>query len=95
MIITIYDYDSAKKEITLPDKEISQIVVTVLSGDETGFVEFTDGTRIEFDASDERIANYYDGTYIVKGENIKKWIDFKPSDERTTSYERQDEFDGR
>ena len=93
MIITIYDYRDDTKEITLPDKKIVEIFVSVLSGDETGYVKFVDGTKIKFDASDCRIASYYDGNYTVEGENIKKWIDFKPSGNRTVSYERQDVFD--
>ena len=92
MIITVYDYANNTKEITLPDKEIAEILVKVLSGDETGFVKFIDGTTIRFDASDNRITDYYDGDYTLKGKNIKKWIDFKTSGNRTVSYERQNVF---
>lgn len=93
MIIKIYDYQNDAKEITLPNKKIAEISVTILSGDETGFVKFIDGTKIKFDASDARIASYYDGAYTLEGENIQKWIDFKPSGNRTISYERQGVFD--
>lgn len=93
MIIKIYDYRNDTKEITLPDKEIAEIFVNILSGDETGFVKFMDGTKIKFDASDARFTDYYDGMYTLEGENIKKWIDFKPSGNRTVSYERQGAFD--
>lgn len=93
MIITIYDYANTAKEIELPDKDVLEIAVTVLSGDETGYVKFTDGTEIEFDASDCRLMSYYDGAYTVEGENIQKWIDFKPSGNRfTVSYERREKF---
>lgn len=92
MNIKIYDYQNDTKEITLPDKEIAKIFVTILSGDETGFVEFVDGTKIEFDSSDARIVDYYDGMYILEGENIEKWINFEPSGNRTVSYERRDIF---
>jgi hypothetical protein len=93
MIITIYDYANATKEITLPDKDIAEITVIVLSGDETGCIEFTDGTEIKFDASDCRLTDYYDGIYTVEGEDIQKWIDFEPSGNRAVSYERQSIFD--
>lgn len=93
MIITIYDYRNDVKEVTLPDKEIVKIYISILSGDETGYIRFIDGKKIRFDASDSRIASYYDGGYTVEGEDIKKWIDFKPSDNRTASYERRDIFD--
>ena len=88
MIIAIYDYRDRVKAITLPDKEISEIFVTVLSGDETGYIRFVDGTKLRFDAADDRFESYYDGDYIVEGEDIKRWIDFKPSGNRTVSYER-------
>ena len=94
MIIAVYDYDSAKKEITLPDKEIVEIFVSVKSGDETGYVKFADGERIWFDASDCRLTGYDDGSYFLEGENIQKWIDFTPSGNRTASYERQEIFCG-
>lgn len=93
MIIKIYDYKNDTKEITLPDKEIAEISITILSGDETGFVKFVDGTKIRFDASDDRLTDYYDGMYTLEGEDIKKWIDFKSSGDRTVSYERQGVFD--
>lgn len=93
MVITIYDYRNATKKINLPDKDISEITVIIISGDETGYVKFTDGTKIEFDASDCRWIDYHDGVYIVEGKDIQKWIDFKPSGNRTASYERRDIFD--
>lgn len=94
MIITIYDYKNAKKEITIPDKEIAEIFVIVVSGDETGYVKFADGEQISFDASDTRVEDYYDGCYCVKDENIQEWINFTPSGNRAFSYERQDYFGG-
>lgn len=93
MIIAIYDFQNDTKEITLPDKEIVEIFISILSGDETGFVKFVDGTKIKFDASDSRFTDFYDGMYTVEGENIKRWIDFKPSGNRTASYERRYIFD--
>ena len=92
MIIAVYDYDNVKTEITLPDKEIVEIYVHVLSGDETGCVKFADGERVWFDASDCRMHSYDDGAYFVEGENIQKWIDFIPSEQGTVSYNRMREF---
>lgn len=88
----IYDYAGNEVNIDLPDKEISEIFVEVISGDETGIVTFTDGTTVHFDASDCRMMNFYDGDYCVTGANIQKWLDFKPSSKRTASYERQEMF---
>jgi hypothetical protein len=91
MIIKVYDYGDGAKEITLPDKEISLICITILSGDETGFVRFSDGETIWFDAiagRGMRLHTFYDGQYIVDGEDIQKWIDFKPTGRIPTALER-------
>ena len=95
MIIKIYDYSNKATELVIPDdKEITQIYVTVLSGDETGFFVFKDGSSLSFDASNSRIMTFFDGDYIVEGENIKRWIDFNPEDDGLTwSYSRQSMID--
>ena len=93
MTITIYDYADKPLELELPDKKIKYISVTVLSGDETGTVYFEDGSRVNFDASDCRIQGFYDGSYIVNGENIEKWINFNNWDGYTKSYCRQEMFE--
>lgn len=93
MTIKIYDYANNVKVIDLPDKRISAISVSILSGDETGTIIFADGEIVKFDASDGRMMNYYDGSYLLTDENIEKWINFTPSDGRTVSYERQEVFD--
>lgn len=90
----IYDFDNKAVDIKLPEKQIASINVSVVSGDETGNVVFKDGETISFDASDCRLMDFYDGSYSVTGENIQKWLDFKPSGKRTASYERQDLFSG-
>lgn len=87
MKITIYEFDNERKIITVPDKEIKEIWVNVQSGDETGTITFQDGEEIEFDASDYRFISYDDGSYVVTGDNIQKWIDFVPL-HKTFSYER-------
>ncbi len=92
MTITIYDYNDKKTEVVLPDKEILRIIVTIFSGDETGIVEFEDRSMVRFDASNTRFQHYYDGEYVVEGDNIAKWINFVPSDEYAVSYQRQDMF---
>ncbi len=95
MIMKIYDYDNKITEIELPDdKQIDAIFVSIVSGDETGFVYFTDGSSIKFEASDSRLFGYDDGGYIVKGDNIQRWLDWEPNgDDHTYSYSRQRVFD--
>ncbi len=94
MKMIIFDYNNEQVEVELPDKPIKSINVIVLSGYETGNVIFEGGTEIQFDASCFRFQSYYDGLYVVTGENIQKWLNFKPTGKKVTaSYERQDLFD--
>ena len=86
--MTIYDYDDTPVEIELPDKDISIIRVTVLSGDETEVVLFEDGSALGFDASDCRFHDFYDGCYAVYGPMIEKWMQFTPPEGDTVSYAR-------
>jgi hypothetical protein len=92
MTLRIYDWRNRPKDIRLPDKEISEIFVVVLSGDETGTVTFTDGTTLGFDACNCRTVGFNDGYYSVRGKLISPWMNFKPSDGRTYSYQRRNEF---
>ena len=93
--MTIYDYDDKQVQVEIPDKEIVEIFVHVISGDETGWIEFVDGTRIHFDASNCRMIGYDDGCYCVKGKDIEKWLNFEPNKEDLFcfSYDRQGIFD--
>lgn len=94
MKIKIYDYDDKAKEIEIPDdKQIESINVRIYSGDETGFINFTDDTSIIFDASNNRCMSFDDGCYIVEGDDIEAWLKWKPcGDKLTYSYARQDAF---
>lgn len=93
MKMRIYDYANREHFIDLPDKEIKSIFVLVLSGDETGEVEFVDGTSVDFDASNARLMDFNDGYYFVKGEDIQKWLNWKASEDSiTAAYDRQRAF---
>ena len=101
MIFRYYDYDNQVNEIEIPDdKEIEILFVQVLTGDETGFILFTDGSKQDFDImTSVRYTSYDDGDYIVKGDNIKKWLNWEPTYDgsepyaRAYSYARRDAFD--
>lgn len=87
--MTVYDYNDVPQIIKLPDKEITMVHVCVLSGDETGYVQFSDNTIMEFDASTCRMLSFYDGRYTVAGDdNLAKWFDWEPEG-MMLSYERQ------
>lgn len=87
--MVVFDYDDTPRTIELPDKDIALVHVTILSGDETGYVQFDDKTIMEFDASDCRMQNFYDGSYTITGEeDLEKWFDWEPEGEML-SYKRK------
>lgn len=95
----IYDYDNQEtvchvKEHNLSD--VKEIFVWIISGDETGNLTMQDGTIYDFDASNGRIIDFNDGSYIVEGkENIEKWFNFQPTEKEshlTFSYVRQEKW---
>ena len=87
MTIRIYDFNDNAVKIEIPDKPIKRIDVIVLSGDETGTIRFEDGTRFDFDASDDRDTDYYDGSYVVEGDDIRRWLTFRSTLGRTAAVE--------
>ena len=74
----IYDYANVAVEIEIKDKPIEKIFVEIKSGDEIVTIYYKDGTQDRFDSSNCRINNYDDGAYVVTGENIEKWLNYKP-----------------
>ena len=98
MRMKIYDYANRSVEVELPDKEIQVILVQVLTGDETGYVLFEDGSQLAFDASMARITDYDDGVYLVKKEHLAEWLGWKPEDIPwplyTCAYARRDWYEG-
>ena len=92
MKIRIYDYDDNAVKIETPDKPIKRIDVIILSGDGTGTIRFEDGTRFDFDASGKRCPNFLDGSYFVEGDDIRRWLEFRPPAGCTASYARQEMF---
>ena len=92
MTFKIYDYRNSAIEIDTGDESINLIIVTILSGDETGLIVFEDGTTQAFDASECRITSYFDDQYVVPGNQVEKWASIKPhvGEHETKSYKRAD-----
>lgn len=92
---TVYDYDNKPAVYYISDYKVSdikEIFVSIISGDETGFIMMWDGTIYDFDASKTRTMNFDDGGYsITDKEDIVKWIKFKTlkNSRETVSYVRQ------
>lgn len=74
---TIYDWDNNEKTVTIEDKPIEAIVVNVVSGDETAYIYYEDGTEKYIDSSNNRLESYLDETYLIKKNEVENWINFK------------------
>ena len=92
MKFKIYDYNNNAIEVDTGDEPINLITVTILSGDETGLIVFEDSTTQAFDASECRCINFFDGQYVVPGNQVEKWASIKPrvGEYETKSYKRAD-----
>lgn len=73
----IYDWDNNEKIVTIEDKPIEAIVVNVVSGDETAYIYYEDGTEEYIDSSTQRLTSYLDETYLIKKSEVENWINFK------------------
>lgn len=64
MTITILNYEDEKKEVEIGElKDIRSMKISVVTGDEILHVTYKDGTEKEFDSSDDRRKDFYDGDY--------------------------------
>lgn len=88
MKFNIYDYDNQPKEIDTGDKEINFIHVTVLSGDEVITIHYSDGTIEDYDSSENRLIDYFDGSYDISQEKLSEWLESANDTNGTISYNR-------
>ena len=87
MEVTILDYSSDKVVHEIGELEsISTIEMEIQSGDEVLIVHYKDGRVIAFDSCEDRILDFFDGSYIVYNEesgtnilNDEKWLNRKDS----------------
>lgn len=83
MKIKLLDYGHDEVIVDVGDIEtVKNMSITVLSGDEILTVSYKDGTEKEFDPSDDRFWDFYDGWYVVYDEdegvnllNDEKFVD--------------------
>lgn len=88
MIINIVDYKDERKQIEIGEiNQIDYIHVEVFTGDEIIEVYYKDGTEKEFDSSEFRLTDYFDGEYDVDQKDIEKWSDMDGS-----SYDRMEKM---
>lgn len=91
MKFNIYNYNNEPTEIDIGNKEIEYITVEVISGDEWIHIHYEDGTKSHY-RSDTALIPLYDGGYIVRKEEIQKWIELEKVTYDTISYHRLEKF---
>jgi len=66
----LLDYSGAKKNIDINFKDVDFATIVVVSGDEILDVVFKNGESHSFDSSEDRIFDFFDGSYVLisKGE---------------------------
>lgn len=95
MKFKIYDFENEATEVDVGNKIIDHIIVIVLSGDEMVKVFYKDGTNEEFDSSECRNMDYFDGMYELRGTELFTWLTCEPDireDYETISYQRLKDF---
>ena len=61
-----YENTLVETDIDLDDlSQIQEIRITVITDDEICDILHTDGRRASYDSSDDRIQDFYDGSYIL------------------------------
>ena len=74
MKILIKDYSGSTKVVDLGESKIKTATLTVLSGDEVLTVDYDDGRRAEFDSSDDRMMDFFDGVDVYSGSDLEKFL---------------------
>lgn len=74
MKFKIFDYAGREVIVDAGDKEIRQIRVEEITGDEVIEIEYVDGSIEEFDSGICRLTDFRDGAYRVSGDDLKKWL---------------------
>ena len=87
----ILDYNGNKREVNevdLNDETIFNAWIKVLSGDEILYVIRKDGTREEYDSSNDRMWDFNDGEYdiVINGKLVMEPKEFDKFEHRTSSY---------
>ncbi len=66
--LEIMDYANNKIKTTIDLNrldEIQSIIITIISGDEICEVQYKNGKREEFDSSNDRLQDFFDGSYVL------------------------------
>lgn len=87
VIINLIDYNDCKHPVDIGDLDnIKIMAIHVVTGDEILYVLYKDDTEKVFDSSDDRMEDFYDGTYPIYA--FGHWlIDKDKFINRKTSYD--------
>lgn len=92
--LIIYDYLGREKVFEIPGEAIKKLDITMISGDEIVTVVYETGLELEFDSSNTRIENLDIDCYSVTGDDIQRWMAWKPANgDPHPAYSRKVEFD--
>lgn len=92
MKFNIYNFENEPTEVELKCRAISKIYVNVITGDEIITVLFSNGSIKKFSSSNARIVDDVNGSYILKGKQIREWMDYEPKGKGAISFERMIAF---
>lgn len=70
-IVMIRDWSGRRKKVKITNLEqVQEIWCEVISGDEVLTVDYLNGDRVIFDASKDRILDFFDTRYRIPLENL-------------------------
>lgn len=83
MNVIIYDFKAQKYDVGVPVEKVSEIGVSVISGDEILAVRTDDGDLKVFDADtfsdSRREMSFFNGAYVVLKDQLEEWTNRKDS----------------
>lgn len=83
MNVKIYDFRSQEYDVGVSIDNVSEISVTVISGDEILDIRTKDGKVTIYDSDNysdsKRTMSFFNGSYVVPNEQLEEWADRKNS----------------
>ena len=73
MTITIYNFENDPTSFDLPLKNLEEVYVDVISGDEIFMACYKDGHTIRVDSDKTRSLSFHDGDYVIEPQDLAKW----------------------
>ena len=91
--VKLIDYKDNEHRFVIEDFEnVSELIFEILSGDGVLTVVYSNGKRVEFDSSNDRLMDFHDGMWILQPKDIdvinqmKSHYDTDKLDEAEESY---------